>query len=164
MWTKPWNSVHVTRDVISEQLLQIPRLIFLPGAFPRVHSFFPSWPFPVCETPRHLLGQWNWNYHCIMWNWTLLLMKMVKPWLSRSSVCLTERKGWLVIVQFNWLHLWKVSYSSPTIFSNGSIIPPGFKFTELHTLTVAARSYALLSSPMSCLVTSSISHHFVQFN
>ena len=31
-----------------------------------------------------------------------------------------------------------------TIFSNGSIIPPGFKFTELHTLTLAARSYALL--------------------
>ena len=29
-------------DVISDQLLQIPRLIFLPGAFPRVHSFFPS--------------------------------------------------------------------------------------------------------------------------
>ena len=31
-----------------------------------------------------------------------------------------------------------------TIFSNGSIIPPGFKFTELHALTLAARSYALL--------------------
>ena len=33
-----------------------------------------------------------------------------------------------------------------TIFSNGSIIPPGFKFTELHVLTLAAqsRSYALL--------------------
>ena len=29
-------------------------------------------------------------------------------------------------------------------FSNGSIIPSGFKFTELHTLTLAARSYALL--------------------
>ena len=31
-----------------------------------------------------------------------------------------------------------------TILSNGSIIPPGFKFMELHTLTLAARSYALL--------------------
>ena len=31
-----------------------------------------------------------------------------------------------------------------TIFSNGSIILPSFKFTELHTLTLAARSYALL--------------------
>ena len=31
-----------------------------------------------------------------------------------------------------------------TIFSNGSIIPPGFKFTELHTLTLAARFYVLL--------------------
>ena len=31
-----------------------------------------------------------------------------------------------------------------TIFSNGSIIPPGFKFTKLHALTLAARSYALL--------------------
>ena len=31
-----------------------------------------------------------------------------------------------------------------TIFTNGSIIPPGFKFTELHALTLAARSYALL--------------------
>ena len=29
-------------------------------------------------------------------------------------------------------------------FSNGSIIPPGFKFTELHALTLAARSYVLL--------------------
>ena len=33
-----------------------------------------------------------------------------------------------------------------TIFSNGSIIPPGFKFTELHALTLAARSYALLAA------------------
>ena len=32
-----------------------------------------------------------------------------------------------------------------TVFSNGSIIPTGFKFTELHTLTLAARSYVLLS-------------------
>ena len=31
-----------------------------------------------------------------------------------------------------------------TIFSNGSIIPPGFKFTKLYALTLAARSYALL--------------------
>ena len=31
-----------------------------------------------------------------------------------------------------------------TIFSNGSIIPPDFKFTELHALTLAARSYVLL--------------------
>ena len=31
-----------------------------------------------------------------------------------------------------------------TIFSNGSIIPPGFKFTELHALTLADCSYALL--------------------
>ena len=30
-----------------------------------------------------------------------------------------------------------------TIFSNGSIIPTSFKFMELHTLTLAARSYAL---------------------
>ena len=29
-------------------------------------------------------------------------------------------------------------------FSNSSIIPTGFKFTELHTLTLAACSYALL--------------------
>ena len=32
-----------------------------------------------------------------------------------------------------------------TIFSNGSIIPPGFKSTELLALTLAARSYALLA-------------------
>ena len=31
-----------------------------------------------------------------------------------------------------------------TIFSNGSIIPTGIKFTELHALTQAACSYALL--------------------
>ena len=31
-----------------------------------------------------------------------------------------------------------------TIYSNGSIIPTGFKFTELHALTLAARSYVLL--------------------
>ena len=31
-----------------------------------------------------------------------------------------------------------------TIFSNGSIILPGFKFTELHALTLAARSYMFL--------------------
>ena len=34
--------------------------------------------------------------------------------------------------------------STFTIFSNGSIISPGFKFTELHAFTLAARSYALL--------------------
>ena len=32
-----------------------------------------------------------------------------------------------------------------TIFSNSSIIPTGFKFTELHALTLAAHSYVLLS-------------------
>ena len=31
-----------------------------------------------------------------------------------------------------------------TIFSNGPIILPGFKSTELHALTLADRSYALL--------------------
>ena len=36
--------------------------------------------------------------------------------------------------------------STFTIFSNGSIIPPGFKFTELHALTLAAHSYALLQT------------------
>ena len=30
------------------------------------------------------------------------------------------------------------------IFSNGSIIPTGFKFMELHTLTLSTRFYALL--------------------
>ena len=34
-------------------------------------------------------------------------------------------------------------HSMFTIFSNGSIIPPGFKFTELHALTLAARLCAL---------------------
>ena len=34
--------------------------------------------------------------------------------------------------------------STLTIFSNSSIIPPSFKFMELHALTLAARSYALL--------------------
>ena len=34
--------------------------------------------------------------------------------------------------------------STFTIYSNGSIILPGFKFTELHAFTLAARSYALL--------------------
>ena len=34
-----------------------------------------------------------------------------------------------------------------TIFSNGSIILPGFKFTKLHALTLATRSYALLPKP-----------------
>ena len=33
-----------------------------------------------------------------------------------------------------------------TIFSNSLIIPPGFKFTELHALTLAAHSYALLDT------------------
>ena len=32
------------------------------------------------------------------------------------------------------------------IFSNNSIIPTGFKFTGLHALTLAARSYALLAT------------------
>ena len=32
-----------------------------------------------------------------------------------------------------------------TIFSNGSIIPPGFQLMELHALTLASRSYALLA-------------------
>ena len=36
-----------------------------------------------------------------------------------------------------------------TIFSNCSIILPGFKFTELHDLTLAARSYVLLTACMS---------------
>ena len=31
-----------------------------------------------------------------------------------------------------------------TICNNSSIIPPGFKFTQLHTLTLATCSYALL--------------------
>ena len=38
--------------------------------------------------------------------------------------------------------------STFTIFSNGSMIPPGFKFTELHTLTLVARSYVLLLKVM----------------
>ena len=33
-----------------------------------------------------------------------------------------------------------------TIFSNGSIILVGFKFTELHALTLATCSYALLAT------------------
>ena len=33
-----------------------------------------------------------------------------------------------------------------TIFSNGSIVPLVFKFTELHALTLAACSYALLKT------------------
>ena len=43
-----------------------------------------------------------------------------------------------------------------TIISNSSIIPPSFKFTEFHTLTLAAHSYALLSQPnnMTSIVTS----------
>ena len=40
-----------------------------------------------------------------------------------------------------------------TIFINGSIIPPGFKFTELHTLTLAARSYVLLVQCMEVFHT-----------
>ena len=36
-----------------------------------------------------------------------------------------------------------------TIFSNGSIIPIGFKFTELHALTLATRSRVLLISYIS---------------
>ena len=36
-----------------------------------------------------------------------------------------------------------------TIFSNGSIIPTGFKFTESHALTLTAHSYALLLLPMT---------------
>ena len=57
--------------------------------------------------------------------------------------------------------------STFTIFSNSSIIPPGFKFMKLHALTLAARSYALLGvcsphsqpglSPLSgiqCVLTS----------
>ena len=33
--------------------------------------------------------------------------------------------------------------STFTIFSNGSIILPGFKFMELHALTLAARPYGV---------------------
>ena len=36
-------------------------------------------------------------------------------------------------------------------FFNGSIIPTGFKFTELHALTLATRSYALLHAHIVCL-------------
>ena len=39
-----------------------------------------------------------------------------------------------------------------TIYSNGSIIPTGFKFTELHALTLATRSYALLLDKIHCLI------------
>ena len=35
-----------------------------------------------------------------------------------------------------------------TIFSNGSMIHTSFKFTELHALTLAACSYALLVLPI----------------
>ena len=38
-----------------------------------------------------------------------------------------------------------------TIFSNVSIIPTGFKFTELHALTLAACSYALLMDVMEAI-------------
>ena len=41
-----------------------------------------------------------------------------------------------------------------TIFSNGSIILLGFKFTELHTLTLATRSYTLLVDTMDTNFTS----------
>ena len=40
-----------------------------------------------------------------------------------------------------------------TIFSNGSIIPPSFKFTELHALTLATRSYALLPISIAARAT-----------
>ena len=52
--------------------------------------------------------------------------------------------------------------STFTIFSNGSIIPPSFKFTELHALTLAVCSYALLPLgiciyiPLVVIVTYSI--------
>ena len=36
-----------------------------------------------------------------------------------------------------------------TLFSNNSIILTGFKFTELHTLTLAALSYALLLATLA---------------
>ena len=36
-----------------------------------------------------------------------------------------------------------------TIFSNGSLIPTGFKFVKLHTLNLAARSYALLRTAIA---------------
>ena len=39
-----------------------------------------------------------------------------------------------------------------TIFSNGSTIPTSFKFTELHALTLAARSYVLLNEPIERIV------------
>ena len=35
-----------------------------------------------------------------------------------------------------------------TIFSNGSIVPTGFKFTKLHGLTLATRSYAFFIDVM----------------
>ena len=38
--------------------------------------------------------------------------------------------------------------STFTIFSNGSIIPPGLKFAELHALALAG-SYALLLRPVA---------------
>ena len=44
-----------------------------------------------------------------------------------------------------------------TIFSAGSIFRPASNFMELHTLTLAARSYALLAQPyihLACIICS----------
>ena len=43
-----------------------------------------------------------------------------------------------------------------TIFSNGSIILTGFKFTKLHALTLVAHSYALLRTGIAL---SQLLHH-----
>ena len=48
------------------------------------------------------------------------------------------------VAMSSWLVAMRYVCSTFTIFSNGSIILPGFKFTELHALTLVARSYALL--------------------
>ena len=46
-----------------------------------------------------------------------------------------------------------------TIFSNGSIIPSGFKFMKLHALTLAARFYVLLVAFYELVFTHKIKNH-----
>ena len=54
--------------------------------------------------------------------------------------------GKIIEVLLKIEHPVRACLATTAIFSNGSIIPPGFKFMKLHALTQAARSYALLLS------------------
>ena len=51
-----------------------------------------------------------------------------------------------------------------TIFSNSSMIPPGFKFMELHALTLVAHSYTLLALTLKQRIDVWMASLYLSFN